>query len=100
MFYQKIQNVQELNRDLITVCNWIRNTQGVLMFIEVGEGVSRGPVMENAEVMEDDGNSLIENEAEYQPVENLEAYVENSKEMEPKLAPPATSVVMASGRVS
>ena len=60
MFYQKAQNAQELSKDPITVGNWTRNAQGVLRFIEVGEGVSKGPVTENAEVAEDDGNPLIE----------------------------------------
>ena len=100
MFYQKAQNAQELSTDPITVGNWTRNAQSVLRFIEVGEGVSKGPVTENAEVAEDDGNPLIENEAEDQLIENLEAHVENLNEMEPELAPPTTNVVTVSGRVS
>ena len=99
MLYQKVKNAQELNMNPITVDYWTRNTQGVLRFIEVGEGVSKGPVMENAEAAEDDRNSLIENEAENQLIENLEEHVEHSNETEAKPAPPTTNVMTASGRV-
>ena len=54
----------------------------------------------NAEVMEDNENSLIENESEDQLIENLEAHLENSKKMEARLAPPTPTVETASGRVS
>ena len=46
MLYQAANNAQELNTDPIAVGNWTRNTQGVLRFIEVEEGVSEGPVRE------------------------------------------------------
>ena len=39
MSYQKAKNAPELDTDPITEDNWTRNTQGVLRFIEVGEGV-------------------------------------------------------------
>ena len=32
----------ELNTNSISVGNWSRNSQGVLQFIEVGEGISDG----------------------------------------------------------
>ena len=100
MFYQKAKNAHELNTDPITVGNWTRNMQGVLRFIEVGEGVSKGPVTENAELAQDNENSLIENKLEDQPIENQEAHVENLNVMEARPAPSTPTVVMASGRVS
>ena len=99
-FYQKAKNAQELNTDPITIGHLTRNTQGVLRFIEVGEGVSEGPVMENAELMEDNNNPLIENEFEHQPIEEQETHVENLNVTEPGPAPSTPTVVMASGRVS
>ena len=100
MFCQKAKNTQELNMDPITVGNWTRNMQGVLRFIEVGEGVSEGPVAENAEIAEDHENSLTENELEDQPIENQEVHVENLNVMEAGLAPSTPTIVMVSGRVS
>ena len=98
--FHKAKNAQELNTDPISVGNWTRNMQGVLRFIEVGEGVFEGPVMENAELMEDNNNPLIENEFEDQPIEEQEAHVENLNVTEAGLAPSTPTVVMSSGRVS
>ena len=98
MSYQKTANAQEMNMDPITVGNWTRNSQGVLRFIEVGEGVSKDP--EKAEIAEDHDNSFIENELEEQPTDNQETQTDNPNVTEARSAPSTPTVVTTSCRVS
>ena len=65
MFYQKTNSVGELNTDHISVGSWSHKTQGVLRFIEVGEGISDG---ENEELQEIHSCMTNSNELEDQPV--------------------------------
>ena len=83
----------ELNTNFISVGNWSRNSQGVLQFIEVGEGISDGTEQGPEETpMAVDKPTNNQEELEDQPVGDHE-------EQQNSPAPTVTTV-MASGRVS
>ena len=68
MFYQKQKNIQEMETDPVTVGSWSSNPQGVLRFIEVGEGISNEIAQGSDTPTDQYDEGSIENEAEDQPV--------------------------------
>ena len=72
----KKKSVQEMVTDLVTVGSWSHNPQGVLRFIEVGEGISESIVQGNNNSINQNDEGIYENKAEEQQCQTAQAQLE------------------------